>query len=459
MTRVLRQRLQKLVHGDDGAALVVTLALFMMMYIACAGVFAIGQTVKEKVILQNAADAAAYSAAVVQADTLSRIATINRAMAWAYKSMVCRQMDYITWKWIDRSCELWENDSPTRNPACETIGAYGVGNTIGLSGDVPPETYARLRNGIFRAGKGLMTESKIDELRDTIAEMNAAIWDELIPKMRDEMVAAAEAAVKANLPGYLGDRCVMKTNMEDVDAFVRHMRGDEEDRFLAFADLDSSEFRRWFPLGSITGFSRSYGGPLRSFWVWIDKLGIPHPNGRDAGAFRDGYYDGRRADPCVLTEDYYDNGGVAKGAFSVAVAKKNENPWKNLVVTVAKGLYSVFDPAQATEWTWAASSAQAAWREFRPSDSDLAYSLDYEEHVGSENLRTDDWDAVFVPVRKALTTGKFASMMTQTAEWKPVAGYAGGYSVTDGIPLPQMHNSNGSISNLDWGSLLDIMYH
>jgi hypothetical protein len=49
--------------------------------------------------------------------------------------------------------------------------------------------------------------------------------------------------------------------------------------------------------------------------------------------------------------------------------------------------------------------------------------------------------------------------MTQAADWKPVGGYAGGYSVTEGIPLPQMHNSNGSMNKLDWGSLLDIMYH
>ena len=85
MINIRRKRIDKLIHGDDGAALVITLALFMMMYISCAGVFAIGQTVKDKMILQNAADAAAYSAAIVQADTLSRIAALNREMAWVYK--------------------------------------------------------------------------------------------------------------------------------------------------------------------------------------------------------------------------------------------------------------------------------------------------------------------------------------------------------------------------------------
>ena len=100
MMRTLLKKLVRLGQGEDGAALVVTLALFMFMYLSCAGVFAIGQTAKNRIHLQNACDAAAYSAAVVQADTLSRIATINRAMAWTYVSMTRRQMDYIVSQWL-----------------------------------------------------------------------------------------------------------------------------------------------------------------------------------------------------------------------------------------------------------------------------------------------------------------------------------------------------------------------
>ena len=42
MTRVLLQKLIRLGKGEDGAALIVTLALFMFMYVSCAGIFAIG---------------------------------------------------------------------------------------------------------------------------------------------------------------------------------------------------------------------------------------------------------------------------------------------------------------------------------------------------------------------------------------------------------------------------------
>lgn len=101
MKKAILSKLKNLVRGDDGAALVITLGVFFFMYIFCAGVYAIGFAVKEKIHLQNACDAAAYSAAIVQADTFSRIATINRTMGWTYAQMTRRQADYIMWKWLD----------------------------------------------------------------------------------------------------------------------------------------------------------------------------------------------------------------------------------------------------------------------------------------------------------------------------------------------------------------------
>ena len=113
MLRVLREKLIRLGRDEDGAALVVTLAVFMFMWLVCAGVFAVGTAVKTRIHLQNACDAAAYSAAVVQADTLSRIATINRAMSWTYVQMTRRQMDYIVYKWLRHTVHHYENDRRT----------------------------------------------------------------------------------------------------------------------------------------------------------------------------------------------------------------------------------------------------------------------------------------------------------------------------------------------------------
>ena len=60
-------RLLDLFRRDDGAALVVTLAMFFLMYLGCIRVYAVSTAVRQRIHVQNAADAAAYSAAVVQA--------------------------------------------------------------------------------------------------------------------------------------------------------------------------------------------------------------------------------------------------------------------------------------------------------------------------------------------------------------------------------------------------------
>ena len=110
MLGVLRSKFLSLGRDEDGAALVITLAIFFLMYLGCMGVYAVSMAVKERIQLQNAADAAAYSAAVVQADTLSRIATINRAMSWTYVDMTRHQMDYIVRRWLGHTCDHYNED-------------------------------------------------------------------------------------------------------------------------------------------------------------------------------------------------------------------------------------------------------------------------------------------------------------------------------------------------------------
>ncbi len=100
----------RLWKDDSGVAFVLTLGAFMLMFLLCCGVYAVGDTVRQKIELQNAADAAAYSAAVVQADTISRIATINRAMSWTYVQMTRRQMDFIVNQWLLRTKKVYDED-------------------------------------------------------------------------------------------------------------------------------------------------------------------------------------------------------------------------------------------------------------------------------------------------------------------------------------------------------------
>ena len=70
MNRVLK----RIAYDEDGVALAFGIAFFLLIFLLGMSVYAAGESVRQRMELQNAADAAAYSAAVVQADTLSRVA-------------------------------------------------------------------------------------------------------------------------------------------------------------------------------------------------------------------------------------------------------------------------------------------------------------------------------------------------------------------------------------------------
>ena len=90
---VFKARSNELAKGNSGAALAITLSFVMPIYLMVIGIYGVGEVVRNKIEIQNAADAAAYSAAVVQADYLSRMATVNKAMAWTYVDLQKRSLD------------------------------------------------------------------------------------------------------------------------------------------------------------------------------------------------------------------------------------------------------------------------------------------------------------------------------------------------------------------------------
>ena len=97
-------------RGCEGSALLITVAVILLLLLLCCAVFSVGETARRRVALQDACDAAAYSAAVVQADGLSRMATINREMSRAYRELVKAQMDLLLYRWLRLVRARFEED-------------------------------------------------------------------------------------------------------------------------------------------------------------------------------------------------------------------------------------------------------------------------------------------------------------------------------------------------------------
>ena len=250
MKSVLLSKLKNLVRGDDGAALVITLGVFFFMYIFCAGVYAIGFAVKERIQLQNACDAAAYSAAVVQADTISRIATLNRAMGWTYAQMCRRQMDYIMYRWLEHTVDHhwadeqeaaeWTNESkgkPHRDGEVHH-GAYDISSITLYTQNAIRSGYSRKGlTDIYRGSdvypgleKWIKThcqesmygtsktgieglEEQIYADKKAIRKMNEA-YDAYIDGLPTNVENAVSAILRANIPAYMDGQCLYMIKQE-----------------------------------------------------------------------------------------------------------------------------------------------------------------------------------------------------------------------------------------------------
>ena len=101
----------RLWRDESGVVLAVTMIVFLALFMMACAVYAVGETARQRVEVQNGADAGAYSAAIVQADTLSRVAAVNRAMSWTYVQMVRMEMDYIVDKWLELTLKRWDMDN------------------------------------------------------------------------------------------------------------------------------------------------------------------------------------------------------------------------------------------------------------------------------------------------------------------------------------------------------------
>ena len=455
MIGVLVRKLTGLGRDENGAALMVTLALFLFMYLSGAGVFAIGKVVKDRIHLQNACDAAAYSAAVVQADTLSRIATINRAMAWTYVSMTRRQMDYIVHQWLAKTLKEYEKSQDPKTDislnGSDTVPEKKIENAL---------TYFRSQHlsdqvDSFYSASGNLSK-QIEDDRITIAKMNESVRS-LKDGMLSRITDAANKILSRNVESYGMYFYFLKCSDECFEALK------DEKRFTKFVGEELESYK-WF---ESKGIFRDYGqkaGSLVSKWSGFD--GPRECRGEEA---RDSYFTGQRAEPIILKDSYFGEAGT----ITVGLAKYNENPWYRILKTktdtggILKGIFAAFNPYRFVEWTWAFSSAKAG---YKASGADNREYMIHGNTGDAWNLSVDDWDAVFVPVRRAVSMANAdgewnyskTPLMKDWIEgsfWKPLSGSSVSYSVSNMPDLPQMDTRYGADGSLDWDKIAEMLYH
>lgn len=546
--RVAAARFVALGFDDSGAALAVTIVMFSLMILAFASVYAIGVATRDRIHLQNAADAAAYSAAVVQADALSRLATINKAMSWTYVQQCKREMDYIVYKWLKKTLEDYDKDYDTAkdwntngaicpwhgthvsNTPCPywSIGKDCLYPTIDLNGGFEIVQLVRASLPLFfthllgegrsadvpmASDAGLAAQIMADSA--AITAMNLA-ETEITFKMKRWMRKAAQNTLEANVPDDWKKETSWSFHHDEPypDAQVSYLRvaknnREDERQFCAASEREFSDKRypdrmfdkgidKWFvratghnspASGDETGIKRAYKrrgkDALHSAWSWYSiyclyipptefspEIHIPIPRWGSGEVYGDdpshSHYETATAKPNILKKSYFG----AAGTVSVGVARKAENVWKKIIGS-EDGIFAAFTPS--VRCSWAYSSAKAGYHRVTDSDRgsrafDISWRGDgndhgYESSGGGRkywNLCVTDWDAMFLPVRKAKTdaiSGRWTSGDTSflanwaTGDWKPLGGGGAGGGMAS-VNAPQ-----GLNGTLDWGSLTDVMYH
>ena len=126
---------------NSGQALIVAVAFTALLSGACLLVFNVGQTINDKMRLQNAADAAAYSAAVWEARSLNFQAYVNRAMV-ANEVAIAQLVSLRSWsQYMTQTLRNAATVGRWVPPAAATLQALSRGWSVvdnGLQYGLPP---------------------------------------------------------------------------------------------------------------------------------------------------------------------------------------------------------------------------------------------------------------------------------------------------------------------------------
>lgn len=121
----MRKLFLRMHREEDGQVMLLALITAIFLVLVMAFPLNVGWTISKRLKLQNAADAAAYSAAVVQADGLSAIAWLNNAMSWCYQRQYGLELKFNTYG-VYAILESWGDHNGAGKPQNDDYDLDGV---------------------------------------------------------------------------------------------------------------------------------------------------------------------------------------------------------------------------------------------------------------------------------------------------------------------------------------------
>ncbi|MFH0907367.1 MAG: hypothetical protein V1929_01210 [bacterium] len=431
MLKQLNNTCIRLWKDESGVVLAMTVVMFLTLFVISSAVFVVGENIRLRVEVQNAADAAAYTAAIVQADALSRIAAINRAMGWTYAQQVKLEMDFIVNKWLMQSLMAWLKDY-IKVRLRAMVSTCSLGPRTGWDDYYCGQGYFNNREAMelnghdwvdvkdivnaIKSAKAIRNIGPIIKASANIKGMNKA-EAAIIKKLEDKIHKAVKKSLKENIKQGRNDRMskdktadirfVMLTEpkkcftvMDSEHMFLRSVFGrgtQAKDLFgigtdVWFVENGGGEIGRHYEQAGNTLESRwSYYGntwvidPLPPFCIpTIPTVGSSSVKGQDGYAART--YETAICEPQWLTPEYFEKAG----AIVVGVARKLHNPFQFMFRHKKPdgiyGLYSVPEGSDGgSHYIWGVATTRAGYR-------------DHGRAAGSYNPTVDSWEQEYDPV-------------------------------------------------------------
>ncbi len=432
---------------ESGVAFLMTIAVSGFLFALAAFSYAVGEDVRRKVELQSATDAAAYSASVVQADALSRIALINKAMSWTYIQMSRRQMDYAVHVWLKKVVPMFLADKAwveTINwsgtcPGCHKIVNVNYQCGYGTHGNV--RLNSKTEN-IYTVSNALKSDAWGTQQHDYILRDERAIaaFNSAIPKIMGNANHAIKNAAETTFYENVSNAsCSVTSN--DFNKFLS--RFNDERQFLSFSrngedctakQLFSSGTDNWFVLNrNVDGIQRIYTqtSALRAIWykmtekwnrvqiayVWVCVRNYFFPRTRitvDGSEVVEnnkvivGDYICR---PWKLDSNFFDK----DGAIVVKANCEYTNPFDIIWGNVTGGFYSLFN-LDGRRYKAVAASRAACNVTQQEGNPYYQYWMGDKCNGNYWNLCATDWDGMLLPVNLAwkyasgtFNSGKFSN--------------------------------------------------